>query len=224
MTSYTIHLQLLSDSTFGRGDGIAGMIDQEVEHDQFGFPFLRGRTLKGLLREECDNLVYLFPNPLWTEISGYLFGTPGSKIESRGAMYIGDAQLPEDLRQAIAAQLQRSRKLTDQDILNSLTTLRYQTAIDAKSGTASDNSLRTSRVILRELEFHSILDLHQVLATKLEDSLALLAAGAQALRHLGSVRNRGRGHVRCRIKENGQDITQKYCDRFCNAIQQKVTA
>lgn len=48
---YSIKIKLLSDTTFGRGDGVAGLVDQEVEHDQYGFPFLRGRTLKGLLSE-----------------------------------------------------------------------------------------------------------------------------------------------------------------------------
>lgn len=57
MTIYKMKIQLLSDTTFGRGDGVAGLIDQEVEHDADGFPYLRGRTLKGLLSEECDNLI-----------------------------------------------------------------------------------------------------------------------------------------------------------------------
>ena len=48
METYYLKMLLLSDTTFGRGDGVAGLIDQEVEHDPNGFPYLRGRTLKGL--------------------------------------------------------------------------------------------------------------------------------------------------------------------------------
>jgi hypothetical protein len=33
MSLYQLRIQLLSDATFGRGDGVAGLIDQEVEHD-----------------------------------------------------------------------------------------------------------------------------------------------------------------------------------------------
>lgn len=29
----TLHLKLLSDTTFGRGDGVSGLVDQEIEHD-----------------------------------------------------------------------------------------------------------------------------------------------------------------------------------------------
>jgi hypothetical protein len=55
---YTLRFELLSDTTFGRGDGVAGWVDQEVEHDADGLPFLHGRTLKGLLREEGVNILF----------------------------------------------------------------------------------------------------------------------------------------------------------------------
>ena len=43
-----LHLKLKSDTTFGRGDGIPGVVDEEVEHNpNTGLPFLRGKTLKG---------------------------------------------------------------------------------------------------------------------------------------------------------------------------------
>lgn len=219
MSSYTFYLKLLSDSTFGRGDGIAGVIDQEVEHDSDGFPFLRGRTLKGLLREECDNLVNVLSQSqqsFWEDKLALLFGIPGSDLGAIGKMQVGDAQLPLDLRQAVTVQIQK-KELTTTDVLNSLTTLRRQTAIDIKTGVASDNSLRTHRVILRELEFAASFDL-DVDKDCLEDSLALLSAGAQALRRVGSGRNRGKGHVKCWIQTEAE--TLNYSNRFCNKIRE----
>ena len=59
MHIYRLTFTLLSDATFGRGEGIAGLIDREVEHDRFGLPYLRGRTLKGLVSEEADNLLFV---------------------------------------------------------------------------------------------------------------------------------------------------------------------
>ena len=47
MPSYQLRLTLLSDATFGSGDGVAGLVDAEVQHDYVGLPFLGGRTLKG---------------------------------------------------------------------------------------------------------------------------------------------------------------------------------
>ena len=36
MNKYKLKIKLLSDTTFGRGDGVAGIADQEVEHDSYG--------------------------------------------------------------------------------------------------------------------------------------------------------------------------------------------
>src|SRR5690349_10479575 len=104
MSSYTLKIKLLSDTTFGRGDGVAGLVDQEVEHDRYGFPYLRGRTLKGLLSEECDNLVAVIPDESqrghWQKVADKLFGKPGSTLDTQAIMYVGDACLPSDLRTA----------------------------------------------------------------------------------------------------------------------------
>lgn len=223
MSEYQLKLHLLSDATFGRGDGVAGIVDQEVEQDRYGFPFLRGRTLKGLLREECDNLIVNLTaqQDHWWGISAKLFGTPGSDLSGIARMQVGDAVLPTNLRQSVAAQIQQEqygsltnhKPLTATAILESLTTLRRQTAIDAVKGSADNRSLRTHRVILRSLEFTADLDL-QMRDSDPSDSLTLLAAGALALRRVGSGRNRGRGHIRCTLWQNSIDITTQYCDRL----------
>lgn len=229
MSDYQLKLELLSDATFGRGDGVAGIVDQEVEQDGYGFPFLRGRTLKGLLREECDNLIAVLPSneqEHWWKIAAQLFGTPGSDLADIAKMQVGNACLPDDLRQAVAAQIEQEKiqqeqgktpqgrsPLTAATVLESLTTLRRQTAIDAVTGSADDRSLRTHRVILRSLEFTANLDL-KVDNDHLPDCLSLLASGALALRRVGSGRNRGRGHICCTLWHNSADITHQYCDRL----------
>jgi len=234
MSSYILKIKLLSDTTFGRGDGVAGLVDQEVEHDRYGFPYLRGRTLKGLLSEECDNLVAVIPNDNqrqhWQKISDRLFGKPGSTLDIQGIMHVGDACLPSDLRNAIAAQIdeesEKNRKqpgyqpkLTSIDILESLTTIRRQTAIDPEYGSSTKRSLRSSRVVLRELPFESRLLFSKELNADLgEDKniLALLIVGTLALRRVGSGRNRGRGHVQCTLWDIQHELTQEnsYIRRF----------
>ena len=105
----TVHLQLRftlkSDATFGRGDGVVGLVDEEIEHDDAtGLPFLRGRTLKGLLVEECANIAFALTQtnkqpPKWLEQAARnLFGNPGSKLDDDGLLHIGHAMLPETLR------------------------------------------------------------------------------------------------------------------------------
>lgn len=234
MSNYTIIITLLSDTTFGRGDGVAGLVDQEVEHDRYGFPYLRGRTLKGLLSEECDNLVDVLPDDSqrqhWQKISNELFGVPGSTLDTQGKIHLEDACLPNDLRTEIAAQIdseekekQRNNKykpnLTPTDILESLTTIRRQTAINTETGISADHSLRSARIILRELIFESSILFKTGLDENSEDDqdmLALLTVGTLALRRIGSGRNRGKGHVKCSLYNSAQEITKNmnYIQRF----------
>ena len=219
---YHLKIKLLSDTTIGRGDGVAGLIDQEVEHDSNGFPYLRGRTLKGLLSEECDNLIAVLSNPpasRWQEAAKHLFGLPGSTLETISKMHVGDACLPEELRRAVGIQLNQEktrpeyeRKLTESDVLSSLTSIRRQTAIDPKDGAPAEQSLRSSRVVLRDLCFTALLLFEE---TPTADMLALLAVGSLALRRVGSGRNRGRGHVCCTLHDStGKEITQDHLRYF----------
>ncbi|WP_242043110.1 RAMP superfamily CRISPR-associated protein [Anabaena cylindrica] len=215
---------LLSDTTFGRGDGVAGLIDQEVEHDANGFPYLRGRTLKGLLSEECDNLIAVLSEPppsRWQKAAEHLFGIPGSTLETISKMHVGDACLPQDLRKAVKLQLDQEqqresrgqeRRFTEVDVLTSLTTIRRQTAIDPEDGAPVEHSLRSSRVILRDLCFTAPLLFEKKPAA---DMLALLAVSILALQRVGSGRNRGRGHVRCTLHDSiGEEITQEHFRYF----------
>lgn len=39
MTRYILQIKLESDAAFSRGDGVAGTVDSEVQHDQNGLLF-----------------------------------------------------------------------------------------------------------------------------------------------------------------------------------------
>ncbi|MEH1992110.1 RAMP superfamily CRISPR-associated protein [Nostoc sp.] len=216
MDIYTLKIKLLSDATFGRGDGVAGSVDQEVEHDTYGFPYLRGRTLKGLLSEECDNFIAILSDNIrqhWEDVACQLFGKPGSSLDTIAQIQIGDACLPEDLRQVVGYDLkQKNSKLNKTDILESLTTIRRQTSINPKTGTPDNKSLRSSRVILRELEFIAPLSFE---STPNDNVLALLSVTAFALRRIGSGRNRGRGYVKCSLfYPEANEIKDNYLNHF----------
>lgn len=221
MTIYKLKITLLSDTTFGRGDGVAGLIDQEVEHDAYGFPYLRGRTLKGLLSEESDNLISVLPADIdsyWENLTCNLFGVPGSSLQSMGIMHVGDACLPEDLITAVAWQID-NKELTNNEILESLTTIRRQTAINSQIGVAEKGSLRSFRVVIRQLEFHADL----IFETQpSHEILSLLSASILALRRVGSGRNRGRGHVKCTLHDAcGKDIIYDYLNLF-GKVEEKI--
>src|SRR3990172_4158071 len=100
MTTYWLKIKLISDATFGRGDGVAGLVDAEVQHDEYGLPYLSGKNLKGLLGAECAEILFALehsrPGTMdgWKAAAQHLFGEPGSGVDETGLMRVGDACLP----------------------------------------------------------------------------------------------------------------------------------
>lgn len=204
MQEYRLTFTLKSDATFGRGEGIAGLIDREVEHDRFGLPYLRGRTLKGLISEEADNILFALrrmkrPTDNWTAARQTLFGRPGSAAADGALLRFGHAELPEDVRAFVkkaAHDMEDARQAGIRPlVLGSLTAIRRQTAIETggeQDGVPAEGSLRAMRVILRETPFEARLMSERPLN---DDEKGLLAAAVLAFRRAGTGRNRGRGKL-----------------------------
>lgn len=208
-----IQITLLTETTFGRGDGVAGLIDEEVQHDAYGFPYLAGRTLKGLLQECCADIYFsaqkIGDDALLKSISSSalaLFGQSGALLSGgQSNLHIGNAVISPDLQEAIQAL-----KLDSTQVLSLFTTLRRQTQIEP-NGVAKENSLRTARVILRETVFYAPL---VFVAPPSPEVTALLSACVSALRQAGSSRNRGTGWVQVKLFAQGQDITSLCLENF----------
>lgn len=217
--NYAIRIKLLSDSTFGRGDGVAGLVDQEVEHDSAtGLPLIRGRTLKGLLVEECANILYALGNPAdLCEVARKLFGVPGSTQSTQAIMHLGQARLPDDLCKAVEADI-KPKRLSPADVLDSLTDIRRQTAVDSKTDAPDKGSLRSMRVVIRETTF--IAEIHFTNEPD-DNTLALLSACVMALRRGGIGRNRGQGKLQARLFRDEQDVTEQCFDQFRKVFAQK---
>ncbi len=200
MHEYRLKFTLHSDATFGRGEGIAGLIDREVEHDRYGLPYLRGRTLKGLVSEEADNLLFTLqrlgrPTGDWEAARQTLFGRPGSATDDRSRLRFGHAELPAAVRAAVLAMSNAGTDSNRLLVLESLTAVRRQTAIetdDEHYGVPAEGSLRAMRVILRQTPFEARLLSEMALK---EQKLALLAVALLAFRRAGTGRNRGRGKL-----------------------------
>lgn len=221
MNQYSIRLELESDTTFGRGDGIAGLIDAEVEHDEYGLPYLRGRSLKGLLQEECANVLFSLKQANSAKLSDLetiadkLFGKAGSDLEADAKMFVGDAVLPKDLRDAVKYAIQEEQ-ITPDEVLKSLTAIRRQTAM-SENGAPKPESLRSMRVVLRETVFESELMFNEDFQPD-SNEIALLGACAASLRRVGLGRNRGRGKVKARLI-GAVDLTDSCLSNFASVIQ-----
>ena len=212
MNVYFLKFVLESDAAFGRGDGVAGIVDAEVQHDEWGCPYLGGRSLKGLLVLECaEILAALSDKSRWEKAARRLFGNPGSALGDNALLSIGDAQLPSDLRAAIAQDANAGREA----VLESITALRRQTAMD-EGGVPREHSLRTTRLVLRQTPFEAEL---YFAARPTESDLALLAACVKAFRRAGGGRNRGWGRLTAELLDTDhQPITDKYFAIFREGV------
>lgn len=217
---YLLKLTLRSDASFGNGDGVPGEVDDEVMHDDWGFPYLGGRAIKGILVNECADILAALPADdrlgKWLTSANRLFGRPGSTLETHAILSIGDAQVTEEVRNLIMASacekinqtMQTSESSAQKDypeiksvfrkrILDDFTTIRYQTAMEL-SGVPKEHSLRAHRVIYRNSDFEARLVFFE---EPTETDLALLSACVHAFRRVGSNRNRGLGRIDAALYE-----------------------
>ena len=204
MAPKKIRILLQSGATFGRGDGVAGLVDREIEHSGEGFPFLRGKTLKGLLAESAENIVFeleeLQHQAGWRQTKEKLFGMPGKGNAERGILHIGNAELPAGLQSQIRQSL--GPNLTREDVLYSLTGIRRQTAVNPDGG-PDDQTLRAMRVLLPGVILEADLGFDE---TPDEKILAFLAAVVLDFRRAGSGRNRGRGQLIAELEDENTTL------------------
>ncbi len=199
-----LRITLESDATFGGADGVPGLVDLEVRRDRYGLPLMPWRRIKGLLTEECANLLYalktLQTHPASADLEAAaraLFGSPGGQ---EGALRGGDARLPEDLDAAVMDDV-RANKVTPDEVIGSLTAIRRQSAIDPH-GAPAEGSLRAIRVLLRGcvLEARVRIDPAPDAAQQ-----ALLGSCISALRRGGVGRNRGLGRLSVQLLDEKED-------------------
>ena len=218
MKEIKIRLTLKSAASFGSGDGVAGLVDREVEQDADGFPYLRGKTLKGLLVESAENVLYALEQQGqtgWDAWKDSLFGQPGRGLDERGKCHVGDAQLPESLRRhLLQARKDDGQLFSKERVLESLTAIRQQTAVNP-NGAPDHASLRAMRVLLPGIVLESDLSLDDELDDK---EAMLLATAVLDLRRAGVGRNRGRGRIEADLFIDGESATQQLFDRFAKAV------
>jgi hypothetical protein len=186
-----IQIELLSDSAISRGEGTAGQVDIEVEHDELGLPFLGGKTLRGLLRDSWFSMRHCFPE--LAEAANRVFG-PEADLDESSILRIGDAVVDGETRRWIeAAETRKNNPISPISVLEALTDIRRQTSEERSTGAPAETTLRSIRVVMRGLELQAPL---YWLAAPTAADIRSLALALLATRHAGLARNRGRGHVR----------------------------
>lgn len=203
-----LQIELLSDTTFSRGEGAAGVVDTEVERDEFGMPFIGGKTVRGLLRDSWLSMSQHFPGLV--DAAEHVLGR-SQAVDESCRLRIGDAMVPSAIGAAVRGAAQREEHpLSSGAILDGFTSIRYQTAEDRETGAPDITTLRSSRVVLRGFVFQASLSWLDGYRPRTAD-VRLLALCALAARHGGLLRNRGRGHIRMTL-DGSVEATRKYAE------------
>ncbi|MGV9169892.1 MAG: hypothetical protein ACOC38_08150, partial [Promethearchaeia archaeon] len=139
----SIEIKLLSNTTFGGVHGTAGGVNACANYDSLGLPIVSGKTIHGLLKDSWLKVADKFPelNENANRILGY-----EAVLSETAILRVGDARLPDEVREWVEYALhRRNHPLTKQEILNSLTTVRTQTAVSRESGSYEEETLRTTQ-------------------------------------------------------------------------------
>ena len=196
-----IKIELKSDLCSSSGNNFGSLIDTDICYDKYGLAYIPSKRLKGILKEafiEYSDWIRNSENSKsLDDICSRLFGIEGANNSCDLIIdnaYLEDIDLIEHDIENIEDNY--SKYLNKQRILNTISYVRYQTAIDEKTGVAKENSLRTIRVLKSGLVFYSNI------SVKGEDELDLIGNILPLVTHIGMNRTRGFGEVECTILDS----------------------
>lgn len=174
----TLHVQmrLLSDTILGAGYSIPGGEDIAVCKDQNGYPYLKGSTLKGLLRESVENWL------VWTGgceadidalmgASGWVGLTDHRRLQFSEFQMQGPPATPEE-----CYETRTFTSLTD-------------------AGTVESGTLRMASCIRRNTIFAGEIDCA-------DEDEALVKNALTSIKWVGTMRSRGFGRVRFTVERS----------------------
>lgn len=189
MGIHQMKIELLSDMCVSDGGVYNSVLDTDICYDEYGFPFIPAKRIKGCLRE-CE----LELNDWGKCVSDTsLFGY---KKSQQSLVRIGNAYLENYtvMREEVkknAGQL----VFHPQNILNHFSYIRTQTGINYETGAADETSLRTMRVANKGLIFVAEVELQE------ESLFPALEACCAVFTNIGMARTRGLGEIRVTLED-----------------------
>lgn len=240
-----ITYRLTFESAFHFGTGLRdGLINRVVARDADGLLYVPGSTLKGVVRERCEQVAIGFGFSVvdvhatdWREAAtdiDVVTRTFGSRFHP-GHLYFDDVQMIDEDRKLFGAD--SASPLLEAEFKNWQTEERTQVSVSRVTGTAQSGRLFTSEYGIRDLRFDGQvtgmltgIPLQCFYATGLGAGtypLLLLVVGLLSLDRLGGSKSAGAGKVMCRLKElrvDGQPVSVKALVDELPALDQEIYA
>lgn len=188
---YILQIQLLSDTLIGGTEGFGSVIDKDSVFDEVGLPLIPGKRVKGILREQAD---LLGKNSFLNNAIDNLLGNSGQTDKAIEYLSVSNFTLPDyQVNKSALQYLINKGRISRPEVIKHFTTIRMMTSID-DYGLAKETSLRTFRVLKKGFVFTGELTFDPLHYDDLKNMVALT-------RRIGSIRNRGLGHIQCQLIE-----------------------
>ncbi len=202
---FTLRVRTLSPLHLGSGQADVN-VDAEVIHDEAGLPYFPAKRLKGLLYESALEVTEMnTPLGKGEELRAELDDLFHHGRQGKSRLIIPNLHLEEqEAMKEDWLYLQRAYPeiFSANDVLEQYTSLRYQTRIDKKTGTAADGSLHNMRVVEEGVVFEGKIEV----LNGSDRQFKLLALACKNLTQAGLKRTRGFGCIDCAMLQNGKDI------------------
>lgn len=184
--SRTLAVQFLDTWHVGTGRARGRHLDAVVDRDADDLPFVPGRMLKGLLRDAVQTLQVWGHVPADAVVRLFGSASQGDGETDSGCLLVSAARLPKVERTWLASDAGRSARAA-------LYLEQFQTAIDAKSGTAMGGTLRGIELVVPlTLQAELAIELSSAEASACWQQIDLALPLVHAL---GAMKTRGQGRV-----------------------------
>lgn len=187
MLKTTMILKMQGYWAVGSGKGGGNEVDNRIDRDSDGLPYVPGKMLKGLIKDACfrlqnaGNKDFSFVDEVFGSVDES--SSLNRSTTKSGKVYISDARLSPALRLALTKTENKSAK-------DNMTRNIYSTAINDETGTADDKSLRGYEVAV-PMDLYATLECDCDKATfeniKTAASKLVCAVGSHKSRGLGEV-------------------------------------
>jgi CRISPR-associated protein Csx10 len=184
-----LEMHLLSDAIPGSGEGLSGIIDIDISSDGYGIPYIPAKRIKGILRESALELSDV--GMLQCSVDD-IFGASGRREGTAFKIsdgYIANYHSYREFLEYAAFDKNLAPLFNKETVLDEFTYFRSRTTIDNETGTAKENTLRTSRVLKRGETFYFQVEFPVDYSEEIEKI-------CKVTRRFGLSRTRGLGDIR----------------------------
>lgn len=180
-----LKIELKSDLICGSGSGFGSYVNNDITYDNYGFPYIPSKRIKGILKEaavdyqELTNSDRNYALEIFgdDENEGHDFILHNAELENIDALHKEIDNIESKWKKYVSLV----------NVLSYYTSIRYQTMID-ENGISKESCFRSSRVINRGNVFYAFIQYQKEDAAVLKDIISLV-------HHIGLNRNKGFGDV-----------------------------